>query len=114
MECSGPLRAAVDDQGRCSRYLMADAFTVASMACKTMAARYNAMAQEYALCSSGATEFEDNNPAAGKVGDECKSEGNRAIWSNAPLTDNVGIRERREGDGMSWGDEGDEMRRRRR
>jgi len=100
--CSERVTAAVDDQTplsnkeRCFCYLAVDAVTASSMTCKTMAAKYNTMAQEYALCSIGATEFADNNPGrcdlndllpvVGKMGDECKSEVNRAIWNDTPLT----------------------------
>ena len=97
------VKAAVDlnvplsDKERCFCYLSVDAATASSMQCKTMAAKYNTMAQEYALCSAGATEFADSHPGrcdlnellpvVGKMGDSCKSEVNRAIWNDSPLTE---------------------------
>jgi len=101
--CYERVKAAVDDnkplsdKERCFCYLSVDAATASSMQCRTMAAKYNTMAQEYALCSAGATQFATENPGrcdlndllpvVGQMGDSCKSEVNRAIWNDTPLTD---------------------------
>ena len=66
--CYERVRAAVDlnvplsDKERRFCYLSADAATASSMQCWTMAVMDNAMAQEYPLCSAGATEFAVSHP----------------------------------------------------
>ena len=100
--CYERVKAAVDlnvplsDKERCFCYLSVDAATASSMQCRTMAAKYNTMAQEYSLCSAGATEFAVSHPGrcdlnkllpvVGQMGDSCQSEVNRAIWNDTPLT----------------------------
>jgi len=100
--CYERVKAAVDlnvplsDKEHCFCYLSVDAATASSMQCRTMAAKYNTMAQEYSLCSAGATEFAVSHPGrcdlnkllpvVGQMGDSCQSEVNRAIWNDTPLT----------------------------
>ena len=56
------LNVLLSDKERYFRYLSIVTVTASSRQCRTMAAKYNTMAQEYFLCSAGATESAVSHP----------------------------------------------------